>query len=165
VIFRGQIPNIYLDMDGVLVDFDAEFQKHLPGHTEDTDWTWQELHEKCPNIYEIAPPMPDFEMLIGFLGRYPRQLHILTAIPKRWNWPDVTKQKRGWINKYLPDIPNDRIRFGPYAEDKQFHCRGLFDLLIDDKFRNCVQWRTKGGTAACHKSAIETIEILRAEGL
>jgi 5'(3')-deoxyribonucleotidase len=88
----------------------------------------------------------------------------LTAIPKRWAWPDVTKQKRGWIKNYLPEISDDRIRFGPYAEDKQYHCTGHLDILIDDKIRNIEQWRARGGTGICHTSALDTIKQLRELG-
>ena len=155
----------FFDMDSVLVDFNAEFQKHLPGHTEETDWEWQELHAKCPDIYAIAPPMPDLEELLQYVCMSWERHYILTAIPKRWAWPDVTKQKRGWINKHIPHISDDRIRFGPYAEDKQFHCTGPKDILIDDKIRNIEQWRARGGTGICHISAKDTIQQLQKLGI
>lgn len=165
MILTKKLPRFFFDMDGVLVDFDKEFQKHLPGHTEESDWTWQELHAKCPDIYSIADPMEDMTVLTAYLAYYYEHWHILTAIPKRWNWPDVTKQKRWWVNNWMPEISNDRIRFGPYAEDKQFHCTGSLDILIDDKIRNIEQWRARRGIGIHHTSAVETIKQLKALGI
>lgn len=164
-VYGGKKPvRFFLDMDGVLVDFNKEFQKHLPGHTEETDWTWQELHALCPDIYKDAPAMEDLYVMLGYIQQYSDVWHILTAIPKRWNWPNVTKHKRHWANLYLPEISDDRILFGPYAEDKQFHCTGPFDVLIDDKIRNIEQWRAKGGTGIRHVSAEDTIGQLKEHG-
>lgn len=156
---------IFFDMDGVLVNFDKEFQKHMPGVTEEDDWEWEDLHKLCPDIYFVADTTDDFGTLVSYLDGYERQWYILTAIPKRWNWPNVTKHKRAWANIWLPEISNDRIRFGPYAEDKQHHCTGGYDVLIDDKIRNIEQWRSKGGIGIHHTSATDTIKQLKQHGI
>jgi hypothetical protein len=66
LVYGGKKPvRFFFDMDSVLVNFDEEFQKHLPGHTEESDWTWQELHAKCPDIYSVAPPMEDMYVMLG----------------------------------------------------------------------------------------------------
>lgn len=151
----------YFDMDGVLADFDRHFQKFFPGKHDDDGWEWEDLHKLCPDMYSVCPPMKDMYEMLDALKGYQHCWHILTAIPKRWSWPDVTHQKRGWVKRYIPGIPDDRILFGPYAEDKQFHCRGHGDILIDDKARNIEQWRRRGGTGILHTSAAETLKQLR----
>ena len=156
-------PNIFIDMDGVLVDFDKEFQKHMPGLTEDDDWEWEDLHKLCPDIYAIAPLMPDAHVFMDYIYEIglDERTFILTAIPKRWNWPNVTKHKREWILNHFPWIPHQNIRFGPYAEDKQYHCWNSNDILIDDKIRNIQQWRDRCGTGIHHVSGEWTMRQLR----
>lgn len=150
----------YVDLDGVLVNFDKEFQKHMQGLTEEDDWTWQELYRLCPDIYAIAEPMPDAYILWKHLLQHGiHNLRILTAIPKRWNWPEVTKHKRNWVKEKF-GLPEKQVLFGPYAEDKQYHCSGPSDILIDDKIINIHQWVSRGGIGIHHESAIETIRKL-----
>ena len=150
----------YVDMDGVLVNFDKRFQKAMPGVKEEDDWLWEDLHKIDPLIYLHAEPMPGAEQLWRFchdLG----ETRVLTAIPRRWSWPDVTKHKREWmVNNLGLEDPKD-VLFGPYAEDKQFHCKGANYVLIDDKSRNIEQWKARGGTGVLYNTFSETIRDLR----
>jgi 5'(3')-deoxyribonucleotidase len=155
----------FLDMDDVLVDLDKIFQQVWPGIKQEDEWEWQDIHAVRPNMYREAPPMADMEQLLDYIGINQARTYILTAIPRRWNWPNVTKHKREWINEHLSFIPDERIRFGPYAEDKQFHCTGQYDILIDDKLRNIEQWNAKGGIGVLHKNAANTINQLREMGI
>lgn len=155
----------FFDMDGVLADFDKHFQKYFPGVHDDDGWDWEDLHKVCPDIYSVCPPMKDMYHMLDHLSEYMDRWHILTAIPKRWSWPDVTHQKRSWVHRYIPGIDNEKIRFGPYAEDKQFHCTGISDILIDDKKRNIEQWNRRGGTGIHHTSAEQTLAQIRELGL
>lgn len=154
-----RLVTIYLDMDGVLVNFDKKFQEHFPGVHEDDDWLWEDLYKVCPDIYLTAEPMPDMNELLKYVWMFGYK-KILTAIPKRWSWPKVTDHKRQWIARHIPSIPHTEVCFGPYAEDKQYHCKGSHDVLIDDKERNILQWRARGGTGILHTSAADTIKQL-----
>lgn len=157
----------FFDMDGFVVDFDRQFQKSMPGVKEEDDWKWEDLHKLDPNIYLIAPRLNEgFKVLRYLDSKGHEDWHILTAIPKRWNWPDVTTHKRAWVNRNIPNIPDDKIRFGPYAQDKQYHCTGQFDVLIDDKIRNIDQWEAMGGTGIHFQGdSVRAIEQLQFHGL
>jgi hypothetical protein len=156
----------FFDLDGFVVDFDREFQKVMPGVKEEDDWLWEDLHKVQKDIYLVAPRLDEGFAVLTYLEPYWPEWYILTAIPRRWNWPDVTKHKRAWVNREIPQIGDDQIRFGPYAEDKQFHCTGKYDVLIDDKLRNIEQWTDKGGTGIHFKgNAQDAINQLQKRGI
>lgn len=145
-------------MDGVIADFHNTANKLL-GH----DWklevekpNWGAL-SKIENLYEVLEPMPDARELWEFLQRSFDDVQILTAIPKRAHFPEAVNHKRAWVNKHFGAV---RVNFGPYAFDKQFHCRPG-DILIDDTSINCDQWTKAGGRAILHTSAVDTITLLK----
>lgn len=145
-------------MDGVLYDFDSHFKQIMPGveMEDDSKWTWQELHAKCPGMYLDGGPMADIKKVFDFTGTLGDNF-VLTAVPRRWSWPNVTKHKRDWMLANF-NIPIDHIRFGPYAEDKQYHCVDHHDILIDDRIRNIEQWESRGGIGIHHTSPEQTLD-------
>lgn len=151
----------FWDMDGVLYDFESLFRQTMPGVNmeDDTSWTWQELHARNPNMYLDGAVLPGMKEVFEYAGTKGENF-ILTAIPRRWNWPNVTKHKRAWATENLK-VPYFNVLFGPYAEDKQFHVKYSTDVLIDDRIRNVDQWRQAGGTAILHTSPEETLDSLR----
>lgn len=112
-----------------------------------------------------AEPMPDMDLLWKYIQGNYENVKILTAIPRREHWPECTKQKRNWITKHL-GVREDWIRFGPFAEDKQYHCPVGYKhyVLIDDNEMNIEQWNARGGTAIYHTSALDTIGQLQKLG-
>jgi hypothetical protein len=164
----GACLRFFWDMDGVLYDFGSLFAQHMPGidMEDDSAWTWQELHAKCPNIYLDGKEVPgirspwQYSQLFGMVI-------VLTAVPRRWSWPNVTAHKREWMKKTF-GVHHSQVRFGPYAEDKQFHCEYSTDVLIDDRIRNIEQWRARGGQAIHHVSPeqtrIELQKLVRSSG-
>lgn len=151
----------FWDMDGVLYDFDSLFKQVMPevDMEDDKTWSWQELHARNPNMYLDGTMMPGIKDVFDYAGTRGEN-HILTAIPRRWNWPDVTKHKRVWATQHL-DIPRSKVRFGPYAEDKQFHVEQHDDVLIDDRIRNIVQWEEQGGIGILHTNPYVTLEKIK----
>lgn len=147
---------IYIDMDGVVADFDrAVIQRHNPT-PQDIEYSknnqrwpktiWQQII-KDPHFYRDLPKMPQADRMITIARRFRDtlgwNLYMLTAIPKDNDIPDCIQDKILWMNQHYPDIP---VRFGPYSQDKQFHAKPG-DILVDDKPSNIEQWRNRGGTA------------------
>lgn len=152
----------FWDMDGVLYDFDKLFAEVMPGvDMEDDDaWSWEELHRVCPNMYLDGKVMPGIRDVFYYAASVGKN-YVLTAVPRRWPWPNVTKHKRNWMFANF-GLPHERIRFGPYAEDKQYHIREKkSDVLIDDRIRNIEQWRARGGIGIHHTSPEETLNQIK----
>lgn len=157
-----------VDLDGVLVDFLGEYRKVMGKDFdfEDPDMTprekWQELRVKAPGIYASAQPKADALELWNAIKHL--KPSILTAVPSLVPFIRSTRDKRDWVKKHIQEGVN--VKFAPYSVDKQYHCNGTsFHVLIDDSEKNCGQWSAKGGIAILHKSAEETIRILKELGI
>jgi len=139
-------------MDGVVADFDALARAVVKNNNFDTlaerwpDDSWEQI-KKYPHFYRAIPKMLQADAMMSLAERFRDELgwnlYMLTAIPRLNDIPDCFWDKIGWMREYYPNII---VRFGPYSEDKQHHCRPG-DILVDDRTSNCGQWRSSGGHA------------------
>lgn len=150
------MPTIYIDMDGVLADFNAKAREVLGATESDSDqaaqvgrWPrekWETLKE-IYNFYRILPKTPFADQLMEMARRYRDELgwnlYILTAIPSGNDVPQAFYHKVQWIQEYYPEV---EVHFGPYSRDKAHHCRPG-DILVDDRYDNCEAWTKAGGQA------------------
>lgn len=145
---------LYVDMDGVLADFDTHhantFGVKSSVHNDVVDW---KKIEKIKDYYLHIPPMPDLGELWAFLE--PLSPTVLTGIPSTIG--EAAANKRAWVNKHL----------GPYvpviccpSKEKCLHAKPG-DILIDDWEKYKQLWVAKGGRWITHTSAENTIKELR----
>ncbi len=170
-------PTLYLDMDGVLADFNAAAEQYLGATAQEhqeaaqrgrwPDDQWRKLVE-VPNFYRHLPKMPLADELVDLALKFQHNLdydlRILTAIPKGNDMPDAFHDKIDWINQHYGQY-NLRVHFGPYSHDKQHHCTSSDDILVDDRTSNCREWRNKGGVAIQvrdgeYRQALIELEVL-----
>lgn len=149
---------LYLDMDGVLVDFDRghelAFGQRPDKVKDDVDWDRVRAH---PGFYENLPPMADAEEL--WAGTRHLRPIVLTGVPQ--NVPEAPHNKIAWVRKYL----------GPATEivccrsrDKARYARPG-DVLVDDWEKHKSLWEGAGGVWITHRSAAETLRVLRELGI
>ena len=158
------MPTLYLDMDGVVADFDGYAEKMLGAEHKVNDvWpysVWQQLLEN-QRLYRDLAKTNEADELVEYCRNYCKakgyDLYFLTAVPKgndvHWAFYD----KVVWVQNYYPDIA---VHFGPYSKDKQAHCKPG-DILIDDRNSNIEEWKAAGGIAILHKGDLgNTISLL-----
>ena len=118
---------LYLDMDGVVADFDEYAERILgllPGDNGIyPDEQWQKIAAN-PRLYRDLKKTPYADELVAecidlaIMNKY--ELLFLTAVPKRndikWAFYDKVK----WAQNFYPEIP---VHFGPYSLDKWRHCQ------------------------------------------
>jgi len=144
--------NIYIDMDGVVADFDAAARDALEARKDaviDGRWIeseWARIRE-IPHFYRHLPKTAIADSIMALARQFRDQcgynLYMLTAIPRKNDMPDCFHDKILWMRDYYPEI---EVRFGPYSHDKCNHCRPG-DILVDDRTSNCFEWREQGGVA------------------
>lgn len=128
---------IYLDMDGVLADFDGQ-----------------------PNALERFMKEPDFFLHLAPLS-LAKDLNeklatnevarentcILSASPNHMG----DRAKREWLKKYIPNLKEENIelvRGGPW--DRASRAKAKFakgNVLVDDYTKNLEEWEKNGGVA------------------
>ena len=155
---------LYLDMDGVVADFNAYAVKTLTRKIDGEErWApgeWKRLAAN-PRLYRDLDRTPEADQLVDACGIYCQDygydLKFLTAIPKKNDVPWAFYDKVMWAQIYYPDIP---VMFGPYSHDKQHHC-GPGDILIDDRTINITEWQAAGGVGILHRGDLAlTLEQL-----
>ena len=167
------MPSIYIDMDGVVADFNTAAQNFLNQDQAASDaaaqagrWPpeeWNRLKDQH-NFYRHLPKMPRADDMMALAKKFQDELgwklRMLTAIPKGNDMPEVFQDKILWMQEHYPGV---RVCFGPYSYDKARHCQPG-DILVDDRRDNCDQWTAAGGIAVRvtkdYDLALEQLEIL-----
>lgn len=147
---------LFLDLDGVLADFDAHVQQLFGKRPADMDlremWT---RAARADRFFETMPPTPDAMELWEFCKPY--EPTILTGLP-RGDW--AAPQKRRWVARHLgPDVPVITCM----ARDKADHARPGA-VLVDDSTRFAHLWQARGGVFVRHTSAADSIAQLKRLG-
>ena len=163
-------PNIYLDMDGVVADFDKRFedlsgmlpQAYVDKHGLNAFWDLIDEKHKVA-FWRGIELMPGAVELVKFVSQYPYQM--LTA-------PSVKKQsvigKGLWVKDKVGTLyPSKPKVFYRKAKEKHMVKPELTknDILIDDRADTIGRWAGAGGTAILYQSADQVINDLKKLGL
>ena len=143
---------VYLDLDGVLANFDAGYRALFgwtPNH-DLTDEQWETIHAQEDFFFNL----PLYEGAVKLFLNLPRAVNILTACPKS-HYGSVARQKRRWVQKHFGDYVTVLPVMGSHNKPLFMHAPG--DLLIDDYGKNCREWSAAGGIAIKHEAVDDTI--------
>lgn len=166
------VDKIFLDMDGVLADFDRgvnelchmeaapQDEKHEAGND---DLMWEAIRT-ADHFYDRLELMPGAKELFGLLWeRYGARVEILTGIPREERGiVTAAEDKIAWTRRLL----SDEVRIHTVCrKHKQLYCTGPETILIDDREKTVLEWRDHGGTGILYVNAEETMRILRQLGV
>ena len=149
---------VYVDLDGVLADFDSALNEIRGGEELTTEELWARVAPYGDGLYACLDLMLYATKLWNWLSVYFDNIQILTAIPRRSTVPTAEADKRAWVATNFGT--NVKVNIGPYAVNKQRHCQPG-DILIDDQPSNIAQWIAKDGIGILHTSAADTIQQLK----
>lgn len=137
---------LYLDLDGVMADFDAHFPALFGvDHRDlldDEMWATITSHRTYFRDMPVCPGALPFYAAIKHLRPI-----ILTACPKS-DYVNVAVQKRAWVREHLGDLTVLPVMGGRH---KPLFMHAPGDILVDDMARNCGAWKDAGGWAIQHE--------------
>ena len=153
---------IYLDMDGVIADFDKKYiELHgmTPREAEKNkkfDHYFNEFIEQ--KGFQTLDLLPGATEGLTFLRKHltvPTQILSSTANEARYD--EISKQKKIWLEThgitFTPNfVPGKRHKWKFAAPDK---------IIIDDTESVINQWKEAGGIGILHKDWMTTLAILR----
>jgi hypothetical protein len=161
---------IYLDMDGVVADFDKRFNDLSGMMPQDyvnknglNDF-WDLIDEKHKvSFWRGIELMPGAQKLVKYIEQHP--FEMLTA-------PSIKKQsiigKGLWVKDKIGTLYSTKPKV-TYRSAKQKHTvkpnLTKFDILIDDKGSTIDRWSAAGGTAILYQNADQVINDLKKLGL
>lgn len=151
-------PRLFLDLDGVLADFDRAATQILGMDHYKFDFVhgsakyWHDLHQSG-RFFEDLRPMPD-AMTLWYAVRHLKPV-ILTALPKT-NADHCRDQKRAWVREWLG--AGVEVITCLTLEKPEYCHEG--DILVDDRTVNRSAWLEAGGRYVFHTSAADTISQL-----
>ena len=150
------MPTLFLDLDGVLADFDRGVRAITgkPPEMLPLKTMWSAL-ARAPRFFETLEFMEDAEMLWRFCA--PHSPTILTGLPMG-SW--APEQKKRWVARMLgAHVP---IITCMSREKPRWSAPG--HVLVDDRASAREGWERKGGTFIHHTSAERSIAALRELG-
>ena len=160
---------IYLDMDGVIADFDKRFKDISgmdPREFEDKYGTkefWNLIDEENKVKFWVGiPEMPGAKALVDYVKKY--NFELLTS-------PSAKKQsylgKLLWIRNHK-DLFGGKPRVNFKRAKEKHEVKSdlqTTDILIDDREDTISRWNEAGGTGIHYKSANQVINDLKKLGL
>lgn len=144
--------NLYLDLDGVMADFDAHFPATFGidhrDMADDDMWATINSHPSYFRDMPLCAGAKAFYDRIAWMNPI-----ILTACP-RSNYQHVARQKREWVREHLSSNCVVLPVMGGSNKPLFMHAAG--DVLIDDFERNIKAWVAEGGTGIRHRNFADT---------
>lgn len=151
------MPQLFLDCDGVLADFDSGATDILgmsPRAFEERHGRrefWRRI-ARARDFYARLPLMPDARILFEAVEHL--DPIILTGLPLG-DW--AAPQKVRWADEHFSGTHIITCM----ARDKYRHMKGA-DVLVDDREDHRDKWEAAGGIFVHHKSARKSLEQLAA---
>ena len=148
------LPRIYLDMDGVLVNFEKQLEDTIKMPIS----KWMKLDRKArwdpviarKDFWSSMPWLPEGKKLFNYVRKY--KPHILSAYVEHANDPNCIPGKAKWA-----------MRNTVMRSQKQTYASPA-SILIDDYEKNTKEFTARGGTGITFKSANQTIAELKKLG-
>ena len=149
------MPQLFLDADGVLADFNAGARRLLgmPADAFQARHGSRELWKRiarADNFYGSLPQMPDARQLFEAVKHL--KPTILTGLPLG-NW--AAPQKVAWAADHFPGVPIVTCM----ARDKHRHMEPG-DVLVDDRENHRAAYEAHGVVFIHHKNAVDSLKQL-----
>lgn len=160
---------IYLDMDGVLADFFAEYAV-LAGLPRGSSYRDIPPAKQDPTLEKMVgtdffsrlPKFPTADNLVQLVLSYAPYYNICSS-PLRGDHANSEVHKRAWIKKNLSPQPREIIITGQ-KERHATNADGSPNILIDDRGTNIVAWRARGGIGIKYQADEDNLDVV-AQGL
>lgn len=153
---------IYVDLDGVVADFDAKVSEITNGESQNSEFPnsklWAAVYRYDKDVepfFVSLPKMADADKLINFITDNFEFVTFLTATGSTPR--DAARQKKQWANNAFPGI--DVIAVQKSAEKAVY--ANPRTILVDDREQSIGPWVRAGGVGILFTDASQAISELQ----
>ena len=152
---------IYVDMDGVIADFEKRYKEKFkvsPEQTRDNK-SFGGFFDKFIADKEFATldMMPDAALLLAYLNTLPVPKEILSSTASE-KWHDnIQPQKTEWLKKHGIHYKANLVP----GKKHKYKFATPNSIIIDDTKSVIDDWTKAGGIGIWHTDAISTITMLK----
>jgi 5'(3')-deoxyribonucleotidase len=153
---------VYVDIDGVLADFDAKGKEITDGKYGSPDFSkgqfWKAVYKYNKEVepfFESLPKMRGADKLMDFITTHFDDVALLTATGTTPR--DAPEQKKNWGKKSFPGI---EVKTVQRSVEKAIYANPRA-ILIDDRDAAIGPWRKTGGIGILFKDADQVIAELQ----
>lgn len=135
---------IYIDMDGVVADFDASIVKIFGEEYSDkiADEFWRQTCVEA-EVFRKMPVIPEGILMVDAI-RAQRPICFMTSTGGLPHHIDIAKQKLDWLHAH--NLGQHPVAFCMNTKGKGAYAHAGA-VLIDDRQKVCDAWTQGGGTA------------------
>lgn len=128
---------IYLDMDGVLADFNKGVRKH-----KEIKEAWLNV----PKFFADLEPIGKPDETIKELENLGYKVYLLTKVEIR-DTKQRQRDKENWVKNHIPNFNLKNLIIVPIEEEKTKYLKSdiSVSVLLDDYKENLKEWQNKGG--------------------
>lgn len=156
---------IYLDMDGVLADFFAEYAV-LAGLPRGSSYRDIPPAKTDPTLNKMVgtdffyrlPKFPTADKLVSIAVDAAGGYSICSS-PLRGDHENSEVQKKRWIKEHLNPQPNEII-ITPQKHKYAKNPDGTPNVLIDDRGSNITAWEAAGGIAIKYQADEDSLKVV-----
>jgi hypothetical protein len=159
-VSEDELPEIYCDMDMVLVDFVGRAEELIGDKftNVDKEERWEAIKGK-KDFWHTLDWMPGAQRMWKLINKY--DANILSAYSNRDK--NSRPGKKVWLKKNAK--PTGDVLLVQRADKKKYATsNGKPNILIDDYIKNIKEWEAAGGIGIHHTSPSNTISQLKKYG-
>ena len=158
-------PIVYLDMDGVLADFFAEYAV-LAGLPRGSSYRDIPPAKADPTLNKMVGTdffarLPKFDTADALVNMVVKQFgsYDICSSPLRGDHEGSEKWKRVWIQKHLNPQPKEIVIT---SQKQKFALQpdGTPNILIDDRGSNISSWEAKGGIGIKYQADEDSLDVV-----
>jgi hypothetical protein len=156
---KRKFDKIYLDMDGVIADFDKRYiELYGEKSAKMTVKSEQQFREFIGGQnFATLDLFPGALTLLKYLRELPIPVEMLSSSASPEYHDEISRQKKIWLDTH-------QVTFNPIFVPGK-HLKAQYatttSILIDDDEQNIKDWNAAGGLGVLHRNELSTICILK----
>ena len=158
-------PEVFLDMDGVLADFFAEYAK-LAGMPAGSTYRDVPPAKNDPTLNKMVgtdffyrlPKFPVADTIVALAVKFFGGYNICSS-PLRGDHENSGVQKTRWIQEHLKTQPK-HIYIESRKEKHAVQPDGTPNILIDDRKDNIIKWEAAGGVGIKFQADEDGLDVI-----